>query len=243
MNYQLHAIPVDNALQNYIWLLIAPDHNHCVVVDPTYAEPVIEYCDRMQLSIDQIWVTHKHADHIGGVAELATYSQAAVYAPEAERDAIKSADIWLCDHDHINWRDLTVQVLATPGHTLGHLCFYCPQIKVLFSGDTLFVMGCGRKFEGSYEMLYQSLQRLARLPDDTLVYCSHEYSLTNAEFCLSIAPEDVAIRQRRHQLKQLRDHHQITLPSTIAAERATNLFIRAANAAEFEYLRRLKDDF
>lgn len=247
MRFTIEPIAVNNHLQNYIWLLIEQDRRQCVVIDPTYAEPVLFYCQREALTICQIWLTHKHVDHTGGVqdllAALAQQHPITVYAPAAEQDVIGQADYWLADGDHIRVFDLRVEVLATPGHTLGSLSYYLPNLQALFSGDTLFAMGCGRMFEGTPAQFYASLQRLAQLPADTQVYCSHEYTLTNAEFALQQHPDDPAIISRTALVREQRARNQVTLPSTIAQERLTNVFIRATNPTEFARLRQLKDHF
>lgn len=241
--YRVHPIAVDNPLQNYIWMLIDEHSRHCVAIDPTQADLVLEYCQQYDLKLTQIWITHKHADHIGGLLPLKQQTQARVYASLAEQATIKHADYWLEEGDCINAFDLTFQVIATPGHTLGHICYYCAQIACLFSGDTLFAMGCGRLFEGTYVQMYNSLQKLASLPDDTQVYCTHEYTQANAEFARAAYPDHDAIAVRYQQVVTQRQHGQITLPSYIQLEKQTNPFLLASNVDEFKRLRLMKDRF
>ncbi|TXJ09705.1 MAG: hydroxyacylglutathione hydrolase [Acinetobacter sp.] len=243
MQFHIEAIEVGNRLQNYIWMLIDQQTQHVVAIDPTQADLVLDYCTQHQLRLKQIWITHKHADHIGGVAELRHTTHATVYAPLAEQDHIVYADHWLQDDDTFQFSDLNVDVMATAGHTHGHICYFIDALDALFCGDTLFAMGCGRLFEGTATQMYRTLNRLAALPPRTQVYCTHEYTLNNAEFALSIEPENMLLQQRHAKVQTLRQQGLNTLPSTIALELQTNPFLRCQSAEEFGHLRRLKDLF
>lgn len=243
MHYKIHVIDVKNALKNYIWLLEDTRSKEVVVVDPTEAELVTAFCQQHQLTLKQIWLTHWHPDHTGGVPGLLANQNLLVYGPRDELSKISLISNPLQNNDHFHFNDLKIEVIATPGHTLGHITYFIEEMDSLFSGDTLFAMGCGRLFEGTAEQMYHSLNRLAALPIQTKVYCTHEYTLANGEFALTVEPHNVALQERMRQVKALRDADQITLPSTIELELETNPFLRTESAEDFARIRSLKDQF
>ena len=243
MRYRIHFIDVQNALQNYIWILEDTETYEAVAVDPTEAKLVTQFCDEHHLTLKQIWLTHWHKDHIGGVADLMANSTLAVYGPRDELSKIPGITHPLQHDDHLKFNDLKAEIIATPGHTLGHIVYFIEELNALFCGDTLFAMGCGRLFEGTAEQMYHSLNRLAALPTTTKVYCTHEYTLSNAEFALSVEPENHALQERAEQVRKLRTEGKITLPSSIELELATNPFLRAESVDEFAQLRSLKDNY
>lgn len=244
MRYQVHVIDVKNDLKNYIWIIEDTQTREIVVIDPTEGQLVLDFCAQHHVTIAQIWLTHWHKDHIGGVPTLlANQNTMPVYGPEQELSKIQMITHPLMHEDHFNFNELEVNVIATPGHTLGHITYFIDEIDSLFCGDTLFSLGCGRLFEGSFEQMYHSLNRLAALPPRTKVYCTHEYTQDNAKFALTIEPENIALQERARQVNELRQNHQITLPSTIELELETNPFLRAESVEEFEKIRTLKDNF
>ena len=243
MRYRIHFIDVQNALQNYIWILEDTETHEAVAVDPTEGGLVTQFCNDHHLTLKQIWITHWHKDHIGGVADLTANYTLAVYGPRDELSKIPGITHPLQHDDHLKFNDLKVEIIATPGHTLGHIVYFIEELNALFCGDTLFAMGCGRLFEGTAEQMYHSLNRLAALPTTTKVYCTHEYTLSNAEFALSVEPENHALQERVEQVRILRKEGKITLPSSIELELATNPFLRAESVEEFAHLRSLKDNF
>ena len=242
-HFEIVALEVANPLQNYIWIIIDRNSQQAVAIDPTEAKLVLDYLQQQQLQLTQIWISHKHHDHIGGLPELRAQSNAQIYIPRKEQQYIGDYDVLLDDGQQFDFSGLKVDVIETIGHTLGHLCFYIDQLDALFSGDTLFAMGCGRVFEGSYAQMYHSLQRLAALPAYTQVYCSHEYTLSNAQFALSVEPDNLCLQQRVEEVQALRQRGKITLPSKISLELETNPFLRCQNIEEFQKLRQLKDQF
>lgn len=243
MSYKVHVIDVKNQLQNYIWLIEHCASRDVVVVDPTESQLMIDYCQQHQLNLSQIWLTHWHKDHVGGVPALIAERNVPVYGPRLELSKIPMISQPLDHDDQFNFHDLKVEIISVPGHTLGHIVYYIDQIETVFCGDTLFAMGCGRVFEGTMEQMYHSLNRLAALPIRTQVYCTHEYTLSNAKFALTIEPDNLALQQRALQVQQLREQNQITLPSSIELELATNPFLRVESVEEFERIRTLKDHF
>ena len=243
MTFKVHVIDVKNALQNYIWLLEDCATQEVIVVDPTESHLVIDYCSMHQLKLKQIWLTHWHKDHVGGVPALIQEQNIAVYGPREELSKIPFITHPLDNNDSIYFNGLKVDILAIPGHTLGHIAYFIDEIDTLFCGDTLFAMGCGRMFEGTAEQMYQSLNRLASLPPRTQVYCTHEYTLSNALFALTIEPDNKDLQARVDEVKQLRELGKITLPSNIEIELKTNPFLRVQDAQEFKKIRELKDNF
>lgn len=239
----MHLLDIQNQLQNYIWLLEHTTSRDVIVVDPTEAEPVEQYCREHGLNLSQIWLTHWHKDHIGGVPELLQSRNIPVYGPREELSKIPFITHPLQHEAHFKFHDLQVDVLAVPGHTLGHIVYFIDAIDTLFCGDTLFAMGCGRVFEGTFEQMYHSLNRLAALPARTQVYCTHEYTLSNAKFALHVEPDNLALQQRYQQVEDLRLLNQPTLPSTIELELQTNPFLRVDSVEEFQKLREMKDNF
>lgn len=257
---QIDALPAFS--DNYIWLLQDTAKRQCAVVDPGDAQPVLDWlAANPGWELKDILITHHHHDHVGGVAELKRATGARVSGPASEQ--IPSRDLALGDNAQVTALGLTFEVLAMPGHTLGHIAFYTAQTPtpVLFSGDTLFAGGCGRLFEGTPAQMHNSLERLAALPDATEVYCAHEYTLSNLRFAKAVEPSNSDVLARFEEVTRLRADERITLPSSIGLERLTNPFLRTAEtsvkqkadewkghsnegqAAVFAALRSWKDDF
>lgn len=216
----LNSIPAFQ--DNYIWVL-TNNENRCLIVDPGEAAPVLKAIAEYHWVPEAILLTHHHQDHVGGVKELLQhFPQLVVYGPAETQDKgtthiVKDGDIALVlGHEF--------KVIATPGHTLGHICYFSKPY--LFCGDTLFSGGCGRLFEGTASQMYQSLNKLSALPDDTLVCCAHEYTLSNMKFALSILPHDLSINDYYRKVKELRAKNQITLPVILKNERQINVFLR-----------------
>ncbi|MEC8882206.1 MAG: hydroxyacylglutathione hydrolase [Pseudomonadota bacterium] len=218
---EIHAI---KALEtNYIWTLIHKDR--ATVIDPGEAKPIIQYLKKQNITCSNIIITHHHLDHTGGVKELQEYyPQVDTYGPNLNALNIKHQNIAseksLClpDFDHA-WK-----IIATPGHTLDHLCYH--HGHHLFCGDTLFSIGCGRLFEGTYEQMFTSLAKIRSLPDCTIVYPAHEYTLSNIEFALSIEPDNQQLQDYHKSVQHKIDHEQPSIPTTLKIEKAINPFLR-----------------
>ncbi|WP_434698380.1 hydroxyacylglutathione hydrolase [Pseudomonas sp. D1-1] len=223
---QISALPAFT--DNYIWLLQDHSTQRCAVVDPGDAAPVRAWLDAHPgWVLSDILVTHHHHDHVGGVAALKSATNATVYGPASEN--IPARDIALEDNAKVNVLGLDFDIHAVPGHTLGHIAYY--HRGLLFCGDTLFAAGCGRLFEGTPEQMHHSLSRLAALPDDTLVYCTHEYTLSNLKFAVAVEPANLDIAARLEKVTEQRSQGVITLPSTLALEKLTNPFLRTAETS------------
>ena len=222
---KIEALPAFT--DNYIWLLQDNKQRRCAVVDPGDAAPIEAWlANNPGWQLTDILITHHHFDHVGGIERLKAATGARVLGPAHE--SIPGRDLGLNDGDHVDVLGLSFSVMAVPGHTLGHIAYLQTDQHWLFCGDTLFAGGCGRLFEGTAEQMHTSLSRLAALPEQTQVYCTHEYTLSNLRFASAVEPENAAISQRLQQVTQWRETGQISLPSSIGLERATNPFLRSA---------------
>ncbi|QLF91913.1 hydroxyacylglutathione hydrolase [Pseudomonas sp. ABC1] len=227
---QIEALPAFN--DNYIWLLADPEKMTCAVVDPGDAAPVLAWLEQHPgWRLSDILITHHHTDHVGGIAALKAHCAPRVHGPA--RETIPLRDHALEDGAHVEVLGLQLQVLAVPGHTLGHIVFFLDDAELprLFSGDTLFAAGCGRLFEGTPAQMFHSLERLAALPERTLVYCAHEYTLSNLRFAHAVEPTQQEVTRRLEEVTRLREEDRITLPTSIALEKATNPFLRTREAS------------
>jgi hydroxyacylglutathione hydrolase len=242
---------------NYIYLLHDAESGDTAAIDPALAEPVLEKLHENNWRLRYVLNTHHHWDHIGGNLAIKAKTGCQIIASEYDRNRIPGLDIAVSEGDTIWFGKHQVRILFTPGHTLGHIVYYFTEDALLFCGDTLFVMGCGRLFEGSAEQLWHSLQKLKSLPGQTRIYCTHEYTQANGRFALSLEPENVQLQQKMQLIDQLRQKQLPTIPSTIEDELETNPFFRADNKqlqqklallgqpplTVFTAIRKLKDNF
>ncbi|NNG05069.1 MAG: hydroxyacylglutathione hydrolase [Inquilinus sp.] len=212
---------------NYIYLLRDVENGTAAVVDPSTAEPVIAALEERGLGLGLILNTHHHHDHIGGNAALKARYGATIIGPRSEISRIPALDRTVGQGDQVSVGGETAAVIETPGHTSGHIAFWFPTSKALFCGDTLFALGCGRLFEGTPAEMWASLLKLRDLPDDTRIYCGHEYTQSNARFALTVEPDNAALAERAERIDATRAQGLPTIPSTIGEEKATNPFLRA----------------
>ncbi len=227
---------------NYIYLLKSPC-GITAVVDPGEAAPVIEALEEQNLTLDYILITHHHWDHVGGNKQLKNKYGAKIIAPEKEAYVIKDIDQTVKEGDIFKLGAEQIQVIETAGHTLGSVCYHLTNSHALFTGDTVFSMGCGRLFEGSAKDMFTSFQKIMSLPDDTMIYCAHEYTRGNAGFCLAQDRNNQDLKERIKKVKALRSQGKPTLPVSLATEKKTNIFMQAKSAEEFAALRIKKDNF
>jgi hydroxyacylglutathione hydrolase len=239
----LDIVRIPALSDNYIWLVHDPASDQTMVVDPAEAAPVMAEADRRGWRIGQIWNTHWHPDHTGGNAAIKAATGALVIGPSAEAERIPTLDIAVHEGDVVRLGNHVATVLETPGHTAGHIVFHLAGDAVVFTGDTLFAMGCGRLFEGDAEQMFDNMQRLAALPPETIVYCAHEYTQANGRFARVAEPGNQAVVDRMIQVDAARERGEATVPTTIAEERATNPFLRAISAEELAARRAAKDAF
>ncbi|KAA0582049.1 hydroxyacylglutathione hydrolase [Azospirillum sp. B21] len=223
----MEVILVPAFADNYIYVLRDAASGKVGVVDPGDAAPVQAELERRGWVLTHIFLTHHHNDHIGGVAELKARHRATVIGARADAHRIPDLDVALGDGDRTVFGEQTARVIAVPGHTSGHIAFWFEAAETLFSGDTLFSLGCGRLFEGTPAQMWESLQGLRSLTDSTRVYCGHEYTQSNGRFALTVDPANPALQQRMEEVAALRERNQPTIPTTIGLERRTNPFLRA----------------
>lgn len=248
-------LPVLN--DNYIYLIHDPVSGETAAIDPADAQPVLDVLEQNGWRLTTILNTHHHGDHVGGNLELKQKTGCTVIAGLSDQNRIPGIDRGVVEGDVITLGKHLARVIPTPGHTSGHVVYHFADDNTLFCGDTLFVMGCGRLFEGTAEQMWHSLQKLKVLPAATRIYCAHEYTQTNGRFALTVEPDNRQLQQRMEVINQLRTNHQPTVPSTIEQELATNPFFREDSLAlqetikmvnkkpveVFAEVRRLKDNF
>ena len=228
---------------NFSYLLIDEMTKFTIVIDPSEAEPIIKKIESLNLKLKFIMNTHHHYDHVGGNKKLKKLYNAEVIGFDQDKHRIPGIDISLKNNEICKDGIFEAKIFHIPGHTLGHICFYFFNEKALFSGDTLFSLGCGKVFEGTHEEMFNSLQLIKNLPLDTKIYCGHEYTLKNSEFCLKHDPENKALISKIENVKNQLINGRPTIPSTLEEELKTNIFLRSKNIENFSKLRDLKDNF
>jgi hydroxyacylglutathione hydrolase len=239
MALEIVRIPVLS--DNYVWLVHEPGSGETMVVDPAVAPPVLAEAEQRGWKISQIWNTHWHPDHTGGNAEIKTATGCTITGPAAEAARIPTLDVQVEGGDTVMLGKVEAKVIDVPAHTAGHIAYHFASENVAFVGDTLFAMGCGRLFEGTADQMYANMRKLEALGDETVVYCAHEYTLSNGRFALTVEPDNAALVQRMVEVTALRERGEATVPTSIALERATNPFMRAGSVAQLAARRAAKD--
>ena len=240
MTLDIVRVPVLS--DNYAWLVHDTDSGETMAIDPGEAAPLIAAADARGWRIGHVWTTHWHPDHTGGTAAMKAQG-ATVTGPAAEAAKIPTLDIAVTEGDTVALGRHVAHVMTVPGHTQGHVAFHFADDGVIFTGDTLFAMGCGRLFEGTPADMFANMQRYAALPDATIVYCGHEYTQSNGRYALVAEPENTAIRNRMVEVDAARARGEATIPTTIGLERETNPFLRATSADQLGERRAAKDAF
>lgn len=243
MSLPLEIVRVPVLSDNYAWLVHDPDSGATMVIDPGEAQPLLDAAETRGWTIGAVWNTHWHPDHVGGNAAIVTATGARVIGPEAERAKIATLDDGLGEGDTVSLGAHVANVMTVPGHTQGHIAFHFAGDAAIFTGDTLFAMGCGRLFEGTPADMFGNMQRYAQLPPETRVYCGHEYTQSNGRYALVAESDNVAIRERMARIDAMRANGEATVPTTIGEELATNPFLRARDPAELGERRAAKDNF
>ena len=251
----IEIIPCLN--DNYSYLINDDQTNTVAIIDPSEFGPCDEKINEKYKKLDFILNTHHHFDHIGGNTKLKTKYGSKILGFEKDKKRIPEIDILLKDGQELKIGNLDFRIIFIPGHTLGHIAFYFEKEKVIFTGDTLFSLGCGRVFEGTYKQMFDSLNKIKSLPGDTEIYCGHEYTKSNLEFCFKFNPNNNYLKDKKKVIEEKIREKKPTIPSTVADEIQTNIFLRCddpdvknvlnlKNASDLEIftkLRDLKDNF
>lgn len=240
-NFKIYQLPLWE--DNYIYVIHDRQANQTAAVDPGEAETVNTFLKSKNLKLNIILSTHHHFDHTGGNIKLKQIWRCKIYGFKQDAHRIPGIDIELKEGDSAFVGSLEFKVLYVPGHTLGHIAFWNPQHHILFCGDTLFAMGCGRLFEGTPEQMFSSLNKIKKLPSKSLIYSAHEYTLNNARFALSQEPSYPTLQKRFKKVSALKEQDQATVPFYLEEDLLTNPFLRAKSVEEFARLRKLKDQF
>ena len=237
-------IQIISCLQdNYSYLIVDEENNTACVIDPSEADPIIEYLEKNKIKLKFILNTHHHYDHVGGNQRLKEKYGASVVGYKGDQGRIPQIDILVDDQETWINENFEAKIIYIPGHTLGHICFYFYKEESVFTGDTLFSLGCGRIFEGTYSQMFDSLMKLKELPQNTKVYCGHEYTKKNSDFCLSHDADNNNLKAKIHSIDKKLKNGLPTVPSTIKDELECNIFLRSNNVETFSKLRDLKDNF
>ena len=228
---------------NYSYLIIDEKKNIACVIDPSEADPVIEYLEGNKIELKFILNTHHHYDHVGGNQELKKKYGASVIGYKDDKERIPSIDILVKDQETWVYENFEAKIIHVPGHTLGHICFYFYKEESVFTGDTLFSLGCGKIFEGTYSQMFDSLMKLKKLPQNTKIFCGHEYTMQNSKFCIFHDANNQNLKNKVNDIEIKLKNNLPTIPSTIKDELECNIFFRSNNIETFSKLRDLKDNF
>ncbi len=228
---------------NYSYLVIDEKNQSACVIDPSEAKPIINFIEKNKIHLKFILNTHHHYDHVGGNKELKKKYNTKIIGFEEDKDRIPEIDICLKDRDVWKNNNFEFKIFHIPGHTLGHICFNFFKEKLLFTGDTLFSLGCGRIFEGTYEQMFNSIKLLKSFDLKTKIYCGHEYTLKNSDFCLMHDKKNLKLKKKILLIKEKLNKNLPTVPSTLNEELETNIFLKCDSIESFSKLRNLKDNF
>ena len=222
----MQVTPVKCLTDNYAYIIYNDNSKIVGVVDPSESAPIITYLKKKNLKLNYILNTHHHFDHIGGNIELKKIYSAKVVGFVGDRHRIPGIDIALKNNEQWNFGNSIIKILHIPGHTLGHICFFFEMEKLVFTGDTLFSLGCGRIFEGDHKQMLESLDKIKKLPKSTKIYCGHEYTYKNAEFCIKHDSDNINLKKKFENIKKLRAQNLPTVPTSLEDELNSNIFLR-----------------
>ena len=237
-------IEIISCLQdNYSYLIIDETNNNACVVDPGEAKPIINFLENKDIKLKYILNTHHHFDHIGGNKELKKKYKSIVIGYKNDAHRIPEIDILVEDGQIWKKDNFEAKIFHIPGHTSGHICFHFYKDNFLFTGDTLFSLGCGRLFEGTYKDMFDSLNKIKSLPENTNIFCGHEYTLQNSKFCIKYDPDNLVLKNKIVDIKKKLKNNLPTVPSILKDEINCNIFLKAKDLESFSKLRDLKDNF
>ena len=222
----MQIIPIPCLADNYAYIINDCSSKTVGVVDPSEAQPIISFLEKENIKLNYILNTHHHFDHVGGNAELKKKYNAKVIGFAGDRHRIPEIDIAIKDNEYWIFGNSSIKILHIPGHTLGHICFFFEKEKIAFTGDTLFSLGCGRIFEGNHKQMLNSLNRIKNLPKETKIYCGHEYTYKNAEFCMKYDNQNSDLIKQFQRIKKLRSNNLPTIPVSLEDELKSNIFLR-----------------
>ena len=228
---------------NYSYLIIDETNKNACVVDPGESIPIINFVENNNIKLKYILNTHHHYDHIGGNLELKEKYGSKIVAFKDDKSRIPEIDVLVQNNQIWKADNFEAKIYHTPGHTSGHIAFYFFNEKKIFTGDTLFSLGCGRIFEGTYKEMFYSLNKIKKLPKETKIYCGHEYTLQNSNFCIQQDPKNSKLKDKIIKIKKKLENGLPTLPTILSEEIECNIFLKANNIETFSKLRDLKDNF
>ena len=230
-------------IDNFSYLIIDETNNDACVIDPSESKPIIDFIERNNINLKYILNTHHHFDHVGGNKELKKRYNANVVGFIGDKDRIPEIDILVNDLKIWKKDNFEAKIYHIPGHTTGHIAFHFFKEKKIFTGDTLFSLGCGKIFEGTYEQMFNSLNKIKKLPKDTEIYCGHEYTLQNGNFCLVHDSSNLKLKEKITKVRKKLKKNLPSIPTVLADEIECNIFLKAKDLESFSKLRDLKDNF
>ena len=233
--------PIKALSDNYIWLVTTNEGS--IVIDPGESKQIIDLVKSNEIDLEGILITHHHYDHVGGNLELKKRYNSKIVGFKEDKDRIPEIDVLVEDNQKWKGENFEAKIYHIPGHTSGHIAFHFFLEKIIFTGDTLFSLGCGRIFEGTYEQMFNSLKKIKELPKDTQIYCGHEYTLQNSKFCESNDPDNSNLKSKIEEIKEKIKNGHPTIPSILSDEMECNIFLKAKDVESFSKLRDLKDNF
>ena len=228
---------------NYSFIIVDETNQNACVVDPSEAKPIINFIESNKINLKYILNTHHHYDHVGGNLELKKKYNSSVVGFKGDKDRIPEVDILVEDNQIWKGGNFEAKILHIPGHTTGHIAYHFFKEKKIFTGDTLFSLGCGKIFEGTYEQMFNSLNKIKKLSKDTEIYCGHEYTMQNANFCIANDSKNLKLKDRIIKIKEMLENGLPTIPSILDDEIQCNIFLKAKDVKSFSELRDLKDNF